>query len=79
MDDSIGFLIKVKYSCVHSDNYQGGMGKVVIQEDFLRVDHDTGLYAICEHAHNFIDGLTTKENFPIENPRLISMEIIETK
>ncbi len=72
-------VIKVKYSCIHSDNYQGGMGKVVIQSDLIEIEQDASLSTVLRICKGYVDGLTTKENFPIENPRMISMEIIETK
>ncbi len=76
----IGFLIKVKYSCVHSDNYQSGSGVAVVCEDFIRVAHDIKLYEICcivdEHINNLKDHTS---RYSINAPKLISKEIIETK
>lgn len=72
-------IVKAKYSCVHSDNYQGGMGKVVIDNEYLEYDEFTTLNEVLDAVKAVISGLTKKENFPIENPRLISMELIETR
>jgi hypothetical protein len=70
-------LFKVKYSCIHTDNHQGAMGKVVVSNEYIKYDDESTLFDAMQYAKTHIAQMTRKENFPIENPRIISIEIVE--
>ena len=72
-------IFKVKYSCIHSDNYQGASGKVIIKSDYIHIEDDAKISTALDICKRYLAGITKQENYPVENPSLISIELIESK
>lgn len=55
------------------------MGKVIVKSDYIHIEDEATLETAMRICKNYVKNITKQENYPIENPTMISMEMIETK
>lgn len=71
--------IKIDYTCVHTDNYQGGSGMVVKSTMYKVLPNDTMVQMIKEFADNNISYHNDKTGYPIESFHVNKIELIDIK
>jgi len=71
--------IKIDYTCVHTDNYQGGSGLVVKETMIKAIPEDTMIQMIQGFALNSILNQPIKTGYPLESYHVVSIEIIDIK
>lgn len=67
-------IIKIKYSFVKVNNYQGGDGKVIIKAKYINIPDDTQISKVNEICENVIQD--NRASYRNENISLLKIEII---
>jgi hypothetical protein len=69
--------IKIEYTCVQTDNYQGGSGMVVGGTLCSIVPEDTMIQMIKVFAENKVLKSISKSGYPTESIQINKIEFIE--
>jgi hypothetical protein len=75
------YLVKVKYTYIQCDNYQGGCGKVCTENLFLNISKYISLEQLVNIVNKKIDPLKRIDdnNKWIQNARVLSIKIFPKK
>ena len=69
-------IIKITYSSVRVNNYQGGSGKTVINEDYISIGSEESIKSVSEKVKNHIKSIESSNNYADENCVVMSVELI---